>query len=170
VSSTVQRAQAGDAEAFRSLYDEHSGRVFALCFRMSGDRQQAEDLVQTVFIRVWERLETFRGESAFSTWLHRLAVNEVLGARRSSGRRERRVVATDDPESLEPVKVTRTPHPPLELEHAIAELPDGARSVFVLHDIEGYQHEEIAGMMGIAPGTSKAQLHRARRLLREALQ
>lgn len=169
VNETVRRAQAGDSNAFRALYDEHAGRVFAICLRLAGDRGQAEELTQDVFVRVWERLETFRGESAFSTWLHRLAVNEVLGARRSAGRRERRVSTVEEPERLE-----RAPRsPPSEgsdLEAAIARLPEGARTVFVLHDVEGFQHEEIGAMTGIAEGTSKAQLHRARRLLRENLE
>ena len=135
---------------------------------------EAEELTQNTFVRAWENLGSFRGESAFSTWLHRLAVNENLGQRRSTGRRERRVFTTDQPEEHEggPAAAPQAAaHPParMDLDRAIAQLPEGARQVFVLHDVEGYQHEEIATLTGIAAGTSKAQLHRARRLLREAL-
>ncbi len=165
---TIQRAQAGDATAFRALYDAHVGRVYALCLRLAGDRQQAEEHVQDVFVRAWERLGSFRGESAFSTWLHRLAVNEVLQARRAAGRRSARVELADDGGASR--EAGQRPAPPAsDLGQAIARLPEGARTVFVLHDVEGYQHDEIAQMTGIAVGTSKAQLFRARRLLREAL-
>jgi RNA polymerase sigma-70 factor (ECF subfamily) len=170
VNQTVRRAQEGDADAFRMLYEEHGGRVFALCLRLSGDRAEAEELTQDVFVRVWERLETFRGESAFSTWLHRLAVNEVLGEKRSASRRTRRVFSTDQPESLERPRTDSGEIGNWDLDDAIASLPEGARVVFVLHDVEGYRHEEIGSMTGIAEGTSKAQLHRARRLLREKLE
>ena len=165
---TIQRAQAGDAIAFRALYDAHVGRVYALCLRLAGERQQAEEHVQDVFVRAWERLGSFRGESAFSTWLHRLAVNEVLQARRAAGRRSARVELADDGGASR--EAGQRPAPPAsDLGQAIARLPEGARTVFVLHDVEGYQHDEIAQMTGIAVGTSKAQLFRARRLLREAL-
>lgn len=165
---TIQRAQAGDAIAFRALYDAHVGRVYALCLRLAGDRQQAEEHAQDVFVRAWERLGSFRGESAFSTWLHRLAVNEVLQARRAAGRRSARVELADDGGASR--EAGQRPAPPAsDLGQAIARLPEGARTVFVLHDVEGYQHDEIAQMTGIAVGTSKAQLFRARRLLREAL-
>jgi RNA polymerase sigma-70 factor (ECF subfamily) len=125
--------------------------------------------VQDVFVRVWQQLGSFRGESAFSTWLHRLTVNEVLQARRSTGRRENRVRLAKDDEELEQVAGRHDAAPSPDLAAAIARLPEGARAVFVLHDVEGYQHDEIGGMLGIAEGTSKAQLFRARRLLREAL-
>ena len=165
---TIQRAQAGDATAFRALYDAHVGRVYALCLRLAGDRQQAEEHAQDVFVRAWERLGSFRGESAFSTWLHRLAVNEVLQARRAAGRRSARVELAEDGGASR--EGGQPPAPPAgDLGQAIARLPAGARTVFVLHDVEGYQHDEIAQMTGIAVGTSKAQLFRARRLLREAL-
>lgn len=169
MNETVRRAQAGDPGAFRALYDSHVGRVFAVCLRLAGDRAEAEEHTQDVFVRAWERLGTFRGESAFSTWLHRLAVNEVLQARRSAGRRSSRVTHTDDASLLDPPRPVTPSGTATDLEQAIAALPPGARTVFVLHDVEGYLHEEIARMTGIAEGTSKAQLHRARRLLREAL-
>ncbi len=168
LSDTILRAQQGDQEAFRALYQAHVGRVHALCLRMTASTAEAEDRVQDVFVRVWRQLGSFRGESAFSTWLHRLTVNEVLQARRAAGRRESRVRLAGDDEELE--QVAGRPDPPAsDLTAALARLPEGARAVFVLHDIEGYQHDEIGGLLGIAEGTSKAQLFRARRLLREAL-
>ena len=164
----VRRAQNGDQAAFAELYRAHAGRVYALCLRLEGDGQRAEELTQDVFVRVWERLGSYRGESAFGTWLHRLAVNVVLGHRRSAWRRAKRVLVTADPAVFErPHDVT--PGTRIDLDGAISRLPPGARTVFVLHDVEGYTHEEIAGMADIAEGTSKAQLFRARRLLREAL-
>jgi RNA polymerase sigma-70 factor (ECF subfamily) len=165
---TVRRAQQGDQAAFRALYDAHVGRVFAVCLRLAGNAQEAEEHVQDVFVRAWERLGTFRGESAFSTWLHRLAVNEVLRSRRGAGRRSARVTLVEDPAMLEDAPDAPA-GPASDLEQAVARLPEGARQIFVLHDVEGYQHDEIATMLEIAEGTSKAQLFRARRLLREAL-
>lgn len=169
MSQLVERAQAGDDEAFGALYREHVGRIHALCLRLAGDAQAAGELTQDVFVRAWEALPSFRGESAFGSWLHRLAMNVFLGKRRATGRRERRVFSTDEPALLERPAERSHPGARLDLEQAIAALPKGARAVFVLHDVEGYQHGEIARMTGIAEGTSKAQLFRARRLLREAL-
>ena len=167
---TVRRAQAGDETAFGRLYDEHAGRIYALCLRMSGDAAEAATLTQDVFVRAWTRLASFRGESGFGTWLHRLAVNVVLGARRGAGRRELRIVEYEDPDSLPGAAAAPPPvESAIDLERAIAALPEGARTVLVLYDVEGYTHDEIAALCGIAPGTSKAQLHRARRLLRERL-
>lgn len=169
VSDLARRAQAGDEAAFEALYREHAGRVFALCLRLSGDRTRAAELVQDVFVRCWERLGSFRGESAFGTWLYRLTVNVVWMAGRGDRRREARVKPVEDPGAHEPHREAPAPGLSLDLERAIAALPAGAREVFVLYDIEGYQHGEIARMTGIAVGTSKAQLFRARRLLRERL-
>lgn len=166
---TVRRAQQGETAAFEQLYREHVGRVFALCLRLSGERGRAEELTQDVFVRAWEKLGTFQGKSAFGTWLHRLAVNLVLGDRRSEAVRVQRVFGTEEPEKFETPGRPPDPGAAMDLERAIATLPPGARTVFVLHDVEGYRHEEIADMHGTAVGTSKAQLHRARRLLREAL-
>lgn len=168
MNETVRRAQDGDPEAFRALYQAHAGRVYALCLRLTGREQEAVEHTQDVFIRVWERLASFRGESAFTTWLHRLTVNEVLQARRSAGRRSARLTLEDDA-VLQRHPGPAPAAPARDLEQALAALPPGARTVFVLHDVEGYQHEEIARLTGIAEGTSKAQLHRARRLLRENL-
>ena len=169
MSDMVRQAQAGDPDAFAEIYRAHVGKVHALCLRLAGDAHEASELTQDVFIRAWESLASFRGESAFSSWLHRLTVNAFLGARRTMGRRERRVLSVAEPQMLERGGEGTTPASGLDLERAIAGLPKGARLVFVLHDVEGYQHEEIARMTGIASGTSKAQLFRARRLLREAL-
>jgi len=168
----IHRAQQGDRTAFEALYRAHAGRVYALCLRLTADAAQAEERTQDAFIRAWERLATFRGESAFSSWLYRLTVNEVLLGRRAERRREQRIVTTDDPAALERPRGADPASgggSAVDLERAVAALPPGAREVFVLHDVEGYRHEEIAQLAGIAVGTSKAQLFRARRLLREAL-
>ncbi|HEU4463905.1 MAG TPA: sigma-70 family RNA polymerase sigma factor [Gemmatimonadota bacterium] len=166
-SDLVRRAQAGDRAAFKRLYEDHVGRVYALCLRLTGDSEDAMERTQDVFVRAWGKLGSFRGEAAFATWLHRLAVNVVLTDRRATGRRDRR---TDAAAVMGP-RSEPAPRAGLavDLERAIAALPPGARAVFVLYDVEGYRHEEIAEMTGIAAGTSKAQLHRARKLLREAL-
>ena len=166
----VARAQAGDQTAFRELYRQHAGRVYALCLRLTGDGRDAEERTQDVFVRLWDKLRSFRGDSAFSSWLHRLAVNVVLNERRTTGRRERRVMSAEDPDTVVGAQHAAPLHLNIDLERAIAELPDGAREVFVLYDIEGYGHGEIAQLVGIAEGTSKAQLFRARRLLREKLE
>jgi RNA polymerase sigma-70 factor (ECF subfamily) len=144
------------------------GRIHALCLRLTGSADEAEEYTQNAFVRAWQRLETFRGDSAFGTWLHRLTVNEVMQARRSAARRSARVALPGNDEQLAQV-AREEPEPDRDLERAIAGLPEGARQIFVLYDIEGYSHEEIAHLTGVAEGTSKAQLHRARRLLREAL-
>jgi RNA polymerase sigma-70 factor (ECF subfamily) len=170
VIDAVRRARTGDAQAFRAVYDAHLGRVYAVCLRLTGCRDEAEELTQRVFIRAWERLPGFRGDSAFATWLHRLTLNEAMSNFRSTARRLRRVFNAEDLEAIEPVPARPPAAEPLDLERAIAQLPRGARMVFVLYEIEGYAHEEIAGITGLAIGTSKAQLHRARRLLREALE
>jgi RNA polymerase sigma-70 factor (ECF subfamily) len=165
----VARAARGDVSAFEELYRLNVGRVYGLCLRMSGDPSLAEELVQEAFVRAWRKLGSFRGASAFSTWLHRVTVNVVLGHRRSTERRE--VPAADRVEDAASEWVAPAAHPgrTIDLERAISGLPEGARTVFILHDVEGFRHEEISGMAGIAVGTSKAQLHRARKLLRKAL-
>jgi RNA polymerase sigma-70 factor (ECF subfamily) len=166
----VARAQAGDLEAFEVLYRANVGRVYALCYRMAGDASLAEELAQDVFVRAWQRLGSFRGDSALSSWLHPLAVNVALSERRSRRRRTSRVMSADDPAAFERPETKKAgPEAGVDIDRALETLPAGARAVFVLHDVEGYKHEEIAKMTGVATGTSKAQLHRARRLLREAL-
>ena len=165
----MRRAQAGDLGAFEALYRAHVNRVYALSYRLSGNPDLAEELTQEVFVRAWRKLGSFRGESAFSTWLHPLTVNVALSERRARRRREARVTTTDDLGALERAG-TRVPSGhSLDLERAMRMLPEGARDVFVLHDVYGYTHEEVGSLTGIAAGTSKAQLHRARMLLREAL-
>ena len=164
----VALAASGDRRAFERLYRAHVSRVFTLCARMVGDAAAAEELTQDVFVRAWEKLALYRGESAFSTWLHRLAVNVVLNHRKSEGRRRGRM--DDDPEALDGQPGRQVPAGiRMDLEQAIRRLPPGARRVFLLHDVEGFKHEEIAGMLGVTAGGSKAQLHRARMLLRESL-
>ena len=170
----VALAAAGDRRAFERIYRAHVDRVFSVCARMVADRTLAEELTQDVFVRAWEKLGLFRGESAFSTWLHRLAVNVVLNARKTEGRRRTRFESADEDEEhggsasiVAPGAFS--PGDAMDLEAAIAKLPKGARQVFVLHDVEGFKHEEIADQLGITSGGSKAQLHRARMLLREAL-
>jgi RNA polymerase sigma-70 factor (ECF subfamily) len=170
VNELVGQAQRGDHGAFEQLYRLHAGRVYALCLRLAGDAVEARRLTQDVFVRAWERLAGFRGESAFSSWLHRLTVNVVLADRRAAGRRRSRIVTESDAPAFESAGSANWTAERLDLENAIGALPPGARAVFVLFEIEGYGHEEIAAMTGIAPGTSKAQLHRARILLREALE
>jgi RNA polymerase sigma-70 factor (ECF subfamily) len=170
MTDLVARACDGDEDAFGDLYRAHAGRVYALCLRLEADADRAEELTQDVFVHAWERLATFRGESAFGTWLHRLAVNVVLTSRRSAWRRTRRVITANDPAAFERAAEHPGPGLRLDLDQAIAALPPGARAIFVLHDVEGYQHGEIAAFMGVAEGTSKTQLFRARRLLRKALE
>jgi RNA polymerase sigma-70 factor (ECF subfamily) len=169
----VERARRGDVDAFGALYRQEVGRVFALCLRMCGDPVRARELVQDVFVRAWERLASFRGDSAFSSWLHRLAVNVVLTEARGERRRKARVtLGGDEDEAGWELRGATRPDDAgsrIDLERAIAKLPPGARRVFVLHDIEGYRHEEISRLTGSAEGTLRAQLHRARKLLMEAL-
>jgi len=168
-ASPVREAQDGSAAAFEQLYRENVGRVYALCLRLSGDPVRAEELTQDVFVRAWEKLGSFRGDSAFSTWLHRLAVNVVLGRRRSEGRRDGRVMAVEDPGLLESPGRLADPGARLDLEAAMASLPAATRTVFVMHEVEGYTHEEIAQLTGRAEGTCKTLLHRARKMLKERL-
>jgi RNA polymerase sigma-70 factor (ECF subfamily) len=165
----VRRAADGDQLAFETLYRRLGGRIYALCLRMSGDAQAAEELTQDVFVRAWEKLDSFRGDSRFSTWLHRLAVNLVLQDRRKKGRRRSREQLTEDPTVFERAVTRAMPGTRVDLERAIAGLPEGAREVLILRDIEGYKYDEIAELKGVALGTVKAQIHRARKLVREAL-
>lgn len=163
----VDAARAGDRRAFEALYRRHAGRIHALCWRLAGgDEHLAQDLTQEAFVRAWRKLDAFRGDSAFATWLHRVAVNVALGDRRTRVRTVDREVAMEH--APEPAhRVNRGGE--LDLEAAISRLPERARSVFVLHAVEGYGHREIAELTGMAEGSSKAQLHRARQLLRSYL-
>jgi RNA polymerase sigma-70 factor, ECF subfamily len=178
-AEAIRRAQQGDAEAFERIYRLHSRRVFSLCLRMVGNQAEAEDLAQEAFLQLFRKIQTFRGESAFSTWLHRLTVNVVL-------MRLRRKTAAET--SLEEMSESHEEGggPPKEvgiadlklagsvdrvnLERAVAQLPPGYRTVFVLHDVQGYEHNEIAELMDCSIGNSKSQLHKARTRLRELLQ
>ena len=164
----IRQAQRSDAQAFEALYRLHVDKVYGLCLRMTGNVSEAEDCAQEAFIQAWNKLDKFRGDSAFATWLHRIAVNSVLGRIRKSKREQDRIEA-----------VAQTAPPPLstgdtgelrDLSEAIDRLPEGARHVFLLHAVYGYSHEEAGNMLGIAAGTSKAQLHRARRLLVQQLE
>jgi len=167
----VDKARAGDRLAFEQLYRSHCDRIFALCWRMcGGDRALAEDMVQDAFVRAWKKLHLFKGDSKFGTWLHRLTVNVVLSDRRIRVKRLKRERNMDD--DVERTLIgERDVFAGLrkDLEAAIAGLPERARTVLVLYDIEGYQHDEIAEMTGMAIGSSKAQLHRARKLVQEVL-
>lgn len=168
----VRAAVRGDARAFETLYRRHAPRIFGLCVRLAdGDRAKAEQHAQDAFVRAWERLASFRGEALFSTWLHRLTVNVVLGEHRLL---KRWVAFEEDDGAVAPAAVVEPPQAlaglRMDLERALAKLPRGARTVLLLHDVEGYKHEEIAALTGIAVGTSKAQLHRARKLMKEHLQ
>lgn len=162
-------AGAGDTAAYERLYRRHSGRIHGLAVRMMGF-DEAEECTQEVFIRAWEKLGSFRGEAAFGTWLYRLGVNHILSLRAKRGRRQDRFVPAED-EIVEAMPARPVSHHAgMDIEKALHVIPPGARDVFVLHDVEGFRHEEIASMLSINIGTSKSQLHRARMLLRRRLE
>lgn len=172
----VTAAARGDAEAFARLYDAHVHALFAFCVTLTGDRQAAGELVQDAFVRAWEALGTFRGESAFGTWLHRIAVNVLLSDARAARRRALRVAIEADlrePHRASPLDGSAVPlvdhEGRLDLTQAIQRLPVGARTVFLLYDVAGYSHAQIGEQLGLAEGTCKAHLFRARRLLRGML-
>ncbi len=169
----ARAAGQGDMGAFEQLYERHNRRVYSLCLRMTQNVAEAEDLAQEAFIQLFRKIGSFRGDSAFTTWLHRLTVNQVLmHFRKSSVKLER---TTEEGET--PVQIVRGTENPnrmpvldrISLDRALKQLPPGYRSVFVLHDVEGYEHEEIAKILGVAVGTSKSQLHKARMKLRRLL-
>jgi RNA polymerase sigma-70 factor (ECF subfamily) len=175
-TQVIARAQRGDEEAFAALFETHKRRVYSLCLRMTGNTAEAEDLTHEAFLQLFRKISTFRGESAFSTWLHRLAVNVVLMHLRRKGLQQTSLDEVDTSQD-EPVKrdygsddrrltgsVDR-----IGLQKAIGDLPPGYRTVFVLHDVEGYEHNEIAEIMKCSVGNSKSQLHKARMKLRERL-
>lgn len=172
----VSKAQGGDSRAFEEIYRLHVGRVYALCLRLTADAVQAETLTQDVFVRVWQKLGSYRGTGFFGGWLRRLTVNVVMEDRRTMARRRRLTESSWEESRMMEMrgatagsKASRRSDASIDLDRAIATLPPGARKAFVLHDVEGYRHREIAEMAGVAAGTVKAQLHRARRMLREAL-
>ena len=171
-SGLVERAGAGDRAAFEALYRRHRDRVYGLLWRLAGgDAATAEDLLQEAFVRAWQKLDTFRGESRFGTWLHRLSANVALSDRRLRIRRVGREVALEGAVERTAAGDSDVRAPwQLDLERAIAALPERARTVLVLYDIEGYSHAEISELTGMAIGSSKAQLHRARMLVREGLE
>lgn len=170
----ARAAGQGDMTAFEELYQRHNRRVYSVCLRMTHNVSEAEDLTQEAFVQLFRKIGSFRGDSAFTTWLHRLTVNQVLmHFRKRSVKQER---TTEEGET--PVQIVRGTENPnrmpvldrISLDHALGQLPPGYRTVFVLHDIEGHEHEEIAKMLGVAVGTSKSQLHKARMKLRGLLQ
>jgi RNA polymerase sigma-70 factor (ECF subfamily) len=163
----VVRAREGDSKAFEELYRAHHRRVYALALRMTGRAATAEEVTQETFVRAWEALPSFRGESAFGTWLHGITVRVALRHGRTERRRKARIET--DESALAGAAVRRAPEAALSLEKAVAALPEGARQVLVLHDVVGYRYEEVARLLGIAVGTVKAQLHRARKLVMEAV-
>ena len=172
----IERAKVGDAQAFQALYDKHKRRVYSLCLRMTANTAEAEDLTQEAFLQLYRKIATFRGESAFSTWLHRLSVNVVLMQLRKKSLPVVSLEETTQGEEDTPKKdfgaedlalagsIDR-----LQLQKAVDDLPPGYRMIFVLHDIEGYEHNEIATMVGCSIGNSKSQLHKARMKLRDLL-
>lgn len=165
----VRGAAGGDVAAFETLYREHVGRVHALCLRMTRNGPEAEELVQDVFVRVWERLGSFRGDSAFGTWVHRVAVNVVIESFRAKKRWRERTESASDAADIADASWARLAGVDLDLERAVGVLPPQARLVFLLHDVEGHKHREVAALTGLAVGTCKAHLHRARQLLRATL-
>lgn len=167
IDPLVERAQRADSAAFETLYRMHIDKIYGLCLRMTGNVAEAEDCTQDAFIQAWSKLDKFRGQSAFGTWLHSVAVNTVLGRMRKSKREHDRIQAANE---VVPVSGSISDSGGLrDLEEAMNRLPSGARHVFVLHAVYGYSHLETGDMLGIAAGTSKAQLHRAKRLLAQQL-
>lgn len=166
-SCLVQRAQSKDVEAFQQLFKRHERRVFGLVYRLCHDGSQAEDLTQEVFVQVWQKLGSFRGESKFTTWLHSVATRTAITELRKNQRWYRRLFFADDAMKSGAEPVHEQPADLGELDRLVAKLPEQTRWVFVLHGLEGLRHEEVAQQLGIAVGTSKAQFHRARKMLEE---
>jgi RNA polymerase sigma-70 factor (ECF subfamily) len=175
-AEAIERAKLGDAEAFQAIYDKHKRRVYSLCLRMTANTAEAEDLAQEAFLQLYRKIGTFRGESAFSTWLHRLSVNVLMHLRKKSLPVVSLEETTQNTEEDSPRKdfgaddvalsgsIDR-----LQLQRAVNDLPPGYRTIFVLHDVEGYEHNEIASLVGCSIGNSKSQLHKARMKLRDLL-
>jgi len=166
----VARCRAGDVNAFETLYRQHAPRLHALATRMAGSPQDGEDLLQEIFLQAYRKLGSFKGDAALGTWLYRLAVNHCLDHVRSRQAKMGRMTGTlDDDPAHEPAAPRDTPVARLDLERAIRQLPDGCRAAFVLHDVEGLDHREVANLLGIAEGTSKSQVFKARMKLRAIL-
>lgn len=160
----ISAAKAGDKEAFKSLYDKHIGNVYGLCYRLTGDKGLAEDAAQEVFIQLWKKLDNYQGQSKFSTWLHSVTANITVSYMRKQRNWMQRMFALETSSAMSlPSEVCTTD---VDLEALVVRLPERARMVFVLHAIEGYRHEDIATMLGMAVGSSKAQFHRAKQLLK----
>jgi RNA polymerase sigma-70 factor (ECF subfamily) len=166
--SEVRRAASGDGRAFQRLYQTHVARIHSLCRRMMGSGE-ADELTQDIFTRAWEKLGTYRGEAAFGTWLYRLALNLLIERRAALTKHRKRHLPDEEIFEVLPGRADPADSR-IDFEAAIQLLPDGAREILVLHDVEGYKHEEIAGLLGINSGTSKSQLHRARMALRGYLE
>jgi RNA polymerase sigma-70 factor (ECF subfamily) len=169
----AQASARGDMKAFEALYERHHRRVYSLCLRMVANSTEAEDLAQEVFIQLFRKIGSFRGESAFTTWLHRLTVNHVLMHFRKKGVKYEKTTEEGEIGEVQDIIQSISERPRfvdrIALDKAISELPPGYRAVFVLHDVEGFEHEEVAGLLGVSVGTSKSQLHKARMRLRELL-
>lgn len=166
----VSRCQAGDVVAFETLYRQHAARIYSLACRMAGSPEDGEDLLQEIFLQVYRKLGSFKGDAAIGTWLYRLALNHCLDYVRSRHARMNKLTETLDAESsFEPTARRDTPIARLDLERALERLPDGCREAFVLHDVEGFDHKEVGKLLGIAEGTSKSQVFKARMKLRTLL-
>jgi RNA polymerase sigma-70 factor (ECF subfamily) len=167
------RCQKGDASAFEELYRQHAGRLYSLVFRMTGSAQEADDLLQEVFLHAYRKLGSFRGDSSLGTWLYRLGMNQCLDYLRGRQARMGRATASLDEEGMAepvaPAPVVPTAISRMDLERAIARLPEGCRAAFLLHDVEGFAHHEVASILGVSEGTSKSQVHKARMKLRAML-
>jgi RNA polymerase sigma-70 factor, ECF subfamily len=163
----VARCRAGEVEAFETLYREHASRLYTLACRMAGSREDGEDLLQEIFLQAYRKLGSFKGDSTIGTWLYRLALNHCLDYVRSRRAKMNKLTETLDAEtSFEPTARRDTPIARMDLERAVERLPEGCREAFVLHDVEGFDHKEVADLLGIAEGTSKSQVFKARMKLR----
>ena len=166
----VARCQSGDMEAFETLYRQHSARIYTLACRMGGSPEDGEDLLQEIFLQAYRKIGTFKGDSSVGTWLYRLALNHCLDYVRSRQAKMNKLTETLDAEaSMEPIARRDTPIARLDLERAVERLPDGCREAFLLHDVEGFDHKEVGRLLGIAEGTSKSQVFKARMKLRALL-
>jgi len=163
----VARIQSGDVDAFETLYRQHSARIYTLASRMAGSAEDGEDLLQEIFLQAYRKVGSFKGDSALGTWLYRLALNHCLDFVRSRQAKMNKLTETLDAEtSIEPTARRETPIARLDLERAVERLPEGCREAFVLHDVEGFDHKEVANLLGIAEGTSKSQVFKSRLKLR----
>ena len=169
-AALVARVQAGEIGAFEALYTQHAARIYSLASRMAGSPEDGEDLLQEIFLQAYRKLGSFKGEASIGTWLYRLAMNHCLDFVRSRRAKMDRITDTLDAENaFEPLSRRETPAAKIDLERAIARLPSGCREAFVLHDVEGFDHKEVARLLGIAEGTSKSQVFKARMKLRGLL-